>query len=77
MRIGGDFICEGCETNNGEFYVSIPSFYSFSVKCSNCNWNEPVESIDELVWYLSESLVIDEETLFTMMMGKIFTGMNG
>ena len=63
MRIGSNFICEGCETNHGEFYVTIPSFYSFVVKCGNCKWDEPVDSIDELIWYLSESLVIDEESL--------------
>ena len=73
MKIGELVICEGCETKNATLTVNIPSFYSFTVTCTNCGWNEPIESIDELMWYLSEALVIDEESLFVKMMHNILT----
>lgn len=73
MKIGELVICEGCEKKKAVFSVSIPSFYSFTVKCTNCGWDEPIEGLDELVWYLSESLVMDEQTLFIKMMDNILT----
>ena len=64
-------VCEGCDTQSGTLIMMAPSPYAFRVECS-CGWNEIVEGLDELFWYLSDALNTDEQSLVKAMLDKYY-----
>ena len=71
MQIGNKFHCESCETKNATLIMITPSFIGLNIKCEYCSGDEIIEGLEELGWYLSEALDLDESTLFTEMFNAI------
>lgn len=70
-------VCEGCETKNSKLIMVSPNEYGFQVECDNCGWNEPVEGLDEFLWYISEALGITIEEFIIGSIDRFMYQYNG